>query len=477
MPRRVNSTIAEVFDTVSHMKRIAPIAVMLVASLSQHALAQDDPGFGADGTVAEAVDRYERMHQKPTGLFVTYEEGQQAGVSEQLMPNATDRYPVVDHAVNTVPIFASDPAQPIQDIFDAIRKDLTNQACLSFTPMAAWTYQNASEVVDGAPHAKSILWQAIAMGLTLWHKDGDYGQVIFVLQNNVGMGTPLQPYMGPGVGDPSVVNNILVGPKLTTNLYWQQSFYQDTIRLRVGKISDTAFFDRNAVAYDPIGTFMALDFNQSLTNPFPYRGFGGVLAVDIGDDLTVRGGTMNSASTGTTNGFDGLGWAHLLTMVEGDLRIFPEVAGKIREGHVRVMAWYNAIPDPTGPGNIGGMGFTLNMDQAIADHATAFLRVGWGQNDVTVSNFAISTGFGVTAPFGLKSCQTGIAVEYAKITQLGRQTSGLAITPGDHYMLEWYWRVQMTKSTNTGPIIQVVRDLGAGIDHSLILGWRTTIEF
>ncbi|MBT7351306.1 MAG: hypothetical protein HN811_02495, partial [Phycisphaerae bacterium] len=326
-------------------------------------------------------------------------------------------------------------------------------------------------------HAKSILWEAVSMGLTLWHKDGDYGQVIFVLQNNVGVGTPLQPYMGSGVGDPSVVNNILVGPDLTTNLYWQQSFNQDTIRLRVGKISGTAYFDRNAVAYDPISGFMALDFNQSLTDPFPSRGFGGVLSVDFGDDFTLRGGTMNSASTGATKGFDGLGWAHLLTMLEGDQRIYPEIGGKIREGHLRLMAWYNAIPNPMGAGNIGGMGLTFNMDQAIADHATAFVRAGWGQNDVTVSNFAVSAGLAMTEPFGLKSCQTGIALEYAKITALGRQSANLAISPGEHYMLEWYWRVQMTKSTHTGPVIQVVRDVEAGISGSVILGWRTTIMF
>lgn len=475
--RSYKCTIAEVFDTVEPMKHIVVIAVSLVVSVSQHATAQDDPGFGASGSTAESIERSEHIHQKPTGLFVTYEDGQKPGAEGQLMPTPTDRYPVVDQPVSTVPLFSEDPAKPIQDAFELIRKNLAEQASLSFSPMAAWTFQNASEVVDGAPHARSTLWQAISMGLTLWDKDGDYGQVIFVLQNNIGFGTPLEPFMAAGVGDPSAVNNILVGPDLTTNLYWQQSFNEDAVRLRVGKISDSAFFDRNAVAYDPIDGFMALDFNQSLTNPFPSRGFGGVLSADIGDEFTVRGGTMNSASTGTTKGFDGLGWAHLLTMVEGDLRVYPKISGKIREGHIRLMAWYNAIPNPTGTGNIGGMGLTLNMDQDIADHATAFLRVGWGQNDVTVSNFAISTGLAITAPFTLKSSQTGIAVEYAKITQLGRQSASLAIPAGDHYMLEWYWRVQMTDSTNTGPVIQVVRDVDAGIDHSVIFGWRTSIMF
>jgi hypothetical protein len=453
------------------------LAGVLAGSMAASVSGQDTPGFGASGGAAEALQHIEDVESGPTGFFMDFEEAESKGVPERNVPGAKGRYPIVDHPVELPPLFSPDPAKPLQDLFDAIRKELLERASLTFEPMAAWTYQHASKVVDGAPHAKSLLWEAFSTSWTLWHKDGDYGQVIFVLQNNVGVGTPLLPFMGPGVGDPTVVNNILVGPDLTTDLYWQQSLLQNAIRFRVGKISDSTFFDRNAVAYDPIEGFMSLDFNQSLTNPFPSRGFGAVLSGDLTDNFTLRGGTLNSASAGATSGFDGLAISHLFSILEGDLRIFPEIGGTQREGHIRLMAWYNAIPNPTGVGNTGGAGVTLNMDQGIADHATAFMRVGWGQNDVTVSNFAVSAGFAVSEPFGLKSCQTGIALEYAKITQLGRQIAGLLVPPGEHYMLEWFWRVQMTKSTSSGPVIQVVRDAVAGIDTSVIWGWRTTISF
>ncbi|MCP4838368.1 MAG: carbohydrate porin [Planctomycetes bacterium] len=475
------------------------IAVLTMTSM---VVAQSDPGMGADDPAAIAVERMRIMNTPPTGLLMS-----ESDVHEQLsgnrFPAPTGRFPVVDQPYHQVPLFDTDPAQPISDIIAELRKKLTDPVSFEWQPMAAWTYQHATKVKPGAPHAKSLLWEAVSATLTLWENSGDYGQVSFLLQNNVGVGTPLKPYLGPQVGNPGGINNILVAPGAVVSLYWQQSFFDDTVRWRIGKISDASFFDRNVVAYNPIKGFMALDFNQSLTNPFPARGVGTTLSVDLSDNTTLRAGTLNSASTGLTSGFDGLALSHLFTICELDMRIFPEINGRPREGHLRFMGWYNAIKNPFGEGNIGGPGATFNMDQSVADHVAVFARIGWGSQDVTVSNFAASCGVAITAPFGLASSQTGIAIEYAHITPAGRARAGffestpgmLSATPsgvqglgstafagdplpgGEQLMLEWYWRVRMTESTNTGPVIQVVRDPGVGIDTSVIWGWRTTITF
>ncbi len=456
-----------------------------------------DPGYGADRPAAETIAHIENVNAEPSGLFCgaaygrhpktpmpdprgmyPVSHGSTEGLRFWQWPNPRDLYPAIEQAIVLVPLLSPDPLHPLSDAFNAIRKSITDPVSFVFDPAAAWTYQHATKVVDGSPHAKSILWEAISSRLTLWHDQGDYGQVICVLQNNVGIGTPLEPYLGPSVGDPTAINNVLVSPHLTTNLYWQQSFNQNTVRLRVGKISDSGFFDRNLVAYDPMSQFMSLDFNQSITNPFPPRGFGGVLSADLSRNFTLRAGTLNSASTGSTSGFDGLAWNHLFTIVEGDLRVFPTIGGQQREGHIRLMGWHNSAPMGINQETIGGPGVTLNIDQSMADHVSAFMRVGWGQQDVTVSNFAVSAGFSIVQPFGIKSSHTGIAIEYAKITQNGRDAASLNnASPGEHYMLEWYWLTHVSNSVNTGPVIQVVRDRGAGIDTSIIWGWRTTIGF
>jgi carbohydrate-selective porin OprB len=480
--------------------RTAFVSLLLSTTMAS---AQGTPGMGANDSAYEAEMRLQRMTGPPGGLLMKSGETEKLGIWGARFPTPTGRFPVVDHPVHLDPLFETDPAQPIADVIGELRKQISDPLSLTWEPMAVWTYQHSTKVKPGAPHAKSLLWTAVSSTWTLWQDHGDYGQISCLLQNNVGVGTPLEPYMGPGVGNPTIVNNILVGPGASVQLYWQQSFLEDSVRLRIGKISDASFFDANAVAYDPVTGFMALDFNQSLTNPFPSRGAGMTLSADLGDNATIRAGTLNSASAGDTSGFDGLALAHLFTICELDIRIFPEVNGTQREGHLRFMGWYNAIENPMGGGNIGGPGVTFNMDLAVADHATAFCRVGWGSQDVTVSNFAVSCGIGVSHPFGLKSCQTGIAFEYAHITPFGRAAAGFyepgatgsTASPGGVYglgslqalgdplpggeqlMLEWYWRVRMTESTNTGPVVQVVRDPGVGIDTAVIWGWRTSISF
>ncbi len=455
-----------------------------VLALTSTALGQGSPGMGADDPAYVAEERAHRMVDPPGGLLMQDYQMEKLGISSQRFPSPTGRFPVVDHPVHLDPLFTADPGAPIGDVITELRKKISDPLSLSWEPMATWTYQHASKVRPGAPHAKSLLWTAVVSTWTLWQDHGDYGQISCLLQNNVGVGTPLEPYMGPGVGNPTIVNNILVGPGASVQLYWQQSFLEDKVRWRIGKISDASFFDRNAVAYDPVSGFMALDFNQSLTNPFPSRGAGMTLSTDLGDNATIRAGTLNSESAGDTSGFDGLALSHLFTICELDLRMFPEINGRQREGHLRFMGWYNAIENPLGEGNIGAPGVTFNMDQAVADHATVFARVGWGSQDVTVSNFAVSCGFAVSHPFGLRSSATGIAFEYAKITPYGRASAGIfepgTSTPlpgGEQLMLEWYWRVRATKSTDTGPVIQVVRDPGVGIDTSVIWGWRTSVSF
>jgi len=483
--------------------RFLAVSVLVTTSM---AAGQGSPGMGANDSAYDAEQRLKRMTDPPGGLLMQSWEMEKLGISGNRFPNPAGRFPVVDHPVHLEALFDTDPAQPIADVIGELRKKISDPLSLTWQPMAAWTYQHSTKVKPGAPHAKSLLWQAVASTWTLWQNHGDYGQISCLLQNNVGVGTPLEPYMGPSVGNPTIVNNILVGPGASVQLYWQQSFFEDKVRWRIGKISDASFFDANAVAYDPITGFMALDFNQSLTNPFPSRGAGMTLSTDFGDNMTVRAGTLNSASAGDTIGFDGLAWAHLFTICELDIRIFPEIGGTQREGHLRFMGWYNAIENPLGNGNIGGPGVTFNMDQAIADHATVFCRVGWGSQDVTVSNFAVSCGIGISHPFGLESCQTGIAFEYAHITPYGRAAAGFyepgappntalpggiygvgylgalgaagdPMPGGEQLMLEWYWRVRATESTDTGPVIQVVRDPGVGIDTAVIWGWRTSISF
>ncbi|MDG2477858.1 MAG: carbohydrate porin [Phycisphaerales bacterium] len=371
-----------------------------------------------------------------------------------------------------------DPFGPVDEMLTELRKEWLNPIALTFNPSAGVTYQHATKVRDGYPHGRSYLWYGWSGDLTLWDDDQGLGQMVYNAAGNTGLGTSTEPYMGVAVGNPDYSNNILVANRIGLYmLYWQQAMFDHKVRFRVGKFEDQVFFDNNTIAYDPVSGFLAENFNEQIVMPFPNYAFGVNLEWDVADDLILRAGTLNSNNTGNNSGFQGLSWNNLFTTAEADLTIRVPFNGRDRVGHWRLTGWWNSTPDPLGPGQVEGGGICVNMDQEISDVSSVFMRLGWGENQATRSNFAVSTGIAFNHPFGLKGHHTGIAFEYAKITAYGRAEVGLPTRPGEQYMAEWYWRVKVSESFNIGPVVQAVRDVTAGIDTSIIWGVRSSWSF
>lgn len=393
-------------------------------------------------------------------------------------PKPVAPHPACRSVVRSGDHLESDPFAPLNDLVASLRAKVLDPIDLTFQPYAGWTYQHATKVRPNYPSARSALWYGWAGHWRLWQDQADYGQIVYEAGGNTGLGDSTYPYLGEALGNPDYINNILVADRMALwMLYWQQTFFDKSLTVSVGKYEDQIFFDQNTIAYNPVTGFLAENFNEQIVMPFPNYAFGGNMEWKITDDVTLRGGVMNANSAGNTKGFDGLAANQLFTTAELDLTVHPEINGAARLGHWRITPWYNSMENPAGPGQANGWGICLNMDQRVADNVSIFGRLGWGENDATRSNFAVSTGFAVNEPFGLRHHHMGLAFEYAKITQIGRAEVGLPLVPGEQYLLEWYWRVELTNSFDAGPVIQVLRDRGAGVDTSVIWGFRTSWSY
>jgi hypothetical protein len=360
-------------------------------------------------------------------------------------------------------------AQPVDDHeFHIRRVGHDHRTHLSFEPLVTWTYQHATKVIDGAPHAKAVGYYDIAGAWTAWNNDEGLGQVVYQIQGNFAGGTPFEPFMASSVGNPMAMNNILTSESLAlTDVYWQQTFSDHDVRFRIGKLHVATFFDKNAIANDPVSHFMAGNFTQSITTPMPDHGFGANIAWDVNEVSVLRFGTANSEPRGIhASGFGGTSWEHLFNSAELDVTAKPIIREKEREGHYRFMLWNNGISDPNSGGNIDGWGGLFNFDQVISDAVTVFGRVGWGDADVTLSEFSLSCGFQINKPFGCKNSSTGFAYQYAELSSGGDQTIG-----------EWFYRTkwQDDSSLYIGPVIQYYED--ESLNGSVIWGFRTSYSF
>ncbi len=277
------------------------------------------------------------------------------------------------------------------------------------------------------------------------------------------------------LGNPMANNNIIISKDFGLYmLYWQQSFMDDKLRARAGKMEFQAFFDRNAIAYDPVGGFLAQNFNQSSAIPFPDYGFAGIVAYDFDSNFTARIGVQNSMSSGITTGFDGMSAHNLFSILELDWRVWEPWGEDKREGHRRLMIWHTGIDDPfSAGGELSGWGVAFNMDQSISNDAAVFCRIGWGQEAVTPMRVAISGGFAVESV--LPHVDMGVAGGWGEVTRLGRSDLADPSTPvGDQWLFEWYANMHVTPTLHMGPVVQVVLDKAADVDASIVYGWRAS---
>ncbi|MAT81267.1 MAG: hypothetical protein CMJ29_06425 [Phycisphaerae bacterium] len=379
------------------------------------------------------------------------------------------------------PLFDFNPFDPLNETILRLRRDLLDPLSISFEPAMAWTYQHATEVRPGYQHARSVLWFGVNGAFILWDDKDDSGRVVYNIQSQQGAFTPTKPYLGTAVGSPLILNNILVSSDFNLYmLYWAQQLFDKKVTVVVGKFENQVFFDANAIAYNPLTQFMYEGFNESITNPFPGYGFGAMVEWSVTDDWTLRAATSNSETTGKSTGFEYLSSDHLFSIVESTFDVELHYGDRVNEGHYRFMFWYNSIGDTgTGknPWDASGWGATFNMDQQIWDGLGVFCRVGWGENDVTSSNFAVSAGFSIENFLGRQGDAIGFAGSWAKITQLGRYQANLPLIAGDETVFELYWRTNVTDSVQVSPVLQYVHDSGAGIDGSWVWGVRSVWSF
>tara|TARA_B100001059_G_scaffold115631_3_gene115937 strand:+ start:2119 stop:3750 length:1632 start_codon:yes stop_codon:yes gene_type:complete len=388
------------------------------------------------------------------------------------------------------PLFDFSPFSPLNTAVEEFREQVLTPLSMTFDPAMAWTYQHATNVRDGYQNARSSLWFGIDGSVVLYDDPDVSSRIVYNMQSAVGAFTPVRPYIGNAVGSPILANNILVSSDFNLYmLYWKQELFDKKVRVMVGKFEDQVFFDANAIAYNPLSQFMYEGFNESITNPFPGYGFGAVVQWKLSDAWDFRVGTINSEATGKSTGFEYLSADHLFSIFQATYKSEFTWGDRIHEGHYRAMVWYNSIGKTSSgknPWDASGWGLTFNMDQEIWRSLGAFCRVGWGENDVTTSNFAVSAGFSIENFLGRQGDAIGFGASWSKITELGRFQAGYAAVPGgpgefvptgNQTFMELYWRVNVTDTVQVSPVLQYITDSASGVGKSWIWGIRSVWSF
>lgn len=151
-------------------------------------------------------------------------------------------------------------------------------------------YQTASKSLGSDQASGGIIrfygsWELVGRDME------DKGTLVFKVENRHKLGTDIVPQeLGPTTGYAGLTSVVYSDSgSLLTNLYWQQSFRNNTISFVAGLVDATDYLNLYGLV-NPWSDFNNLSFSTDPTIPVPNQGLGMALKIMMTDHLYLLGG-------------------------------------------------------------------------------------------------------------------------------------------------------------------------------------------
>lgn len=259
--------------------------------------------------------------------------------------------------------------------------------------------------------------------------------------------------------------------------YYEGSYYDGLLGVRVGKLDVHSCHDENAFANDETDQFLTGMFTRYAGSIFPeldsYYAPGILLTVSPMAmlDITIVG------ANGNDSGFEDV-FSNAYTA--GQVNIKPNIFGK--EGNYRFYAVYDARNNYTeiDSGNMTeNTGFGVSLDQKISEGVGLFARYALQDDNIdeNIVKSAISGGLSFNGMMWNRADDV-IGIAYG-ILNVNDKSSGVVAAPDDESHLELYYKMGFSEHFTLTPDLQVVTNAGgdASQDTITVYGVRGQINF
>jgi porin len=228
-----------------------------------------------------------------------------------------------------------------------------------------------------------------------------------------------------------------------TQLYWEQGSREDRLVSRLGKMDPESIYDRSRYV-SANEAFLNQAFSTTLAMPVPNTGLGAALAISPISKTYILGGVHDA--NGDKTSFGDIDKGELFTAIE--FGVAPG-HGKPGAGLYHVTLWHSDAREVADIPSGRGIALTLQQEIGPYGRIVPFFRYSYGEGGATPVRQAIATGVGFEEPFGQNNDLIGIGLSWG-------QPSDRALR--DQYVLEAFYRFQVTPYTNLAPDIQVTFD-------------------
>ncbi|MEO1129522.1 MAG: carbohydrate porin [Planctomycetota bacterium] len=228
-----------------------------------------------------------------------------------------------------------------------------------------------------------------------------------------------------------------------SDLWWEQRFANEKIRVRFGGIGMRSFFDLHRFKSQNL-YFQGVAFSDSPTIAFPGSGLGAVFEFTPANDFHFVLGFADA--NGNTDVFDSFSSVfdnnEFFTAFEIDYS--PSGEG-VRESKYSLTLWHTDAREERG--RPSGRGVSLLTEQQIVDDLYVFARYGYGDGADRPVEHLVSAGFGTQRAFGLGDDALGLALSWARPPDTSLR---------DQWGAELFYRAQLTTRLQLSPGVQMI---------------------
>jgi Carbohydrate-selective porin, OprB family len=266
------------------------------------------------------------------------------------------------------------------------------------------------------------------------------------------------------LGLTSTINDSTDDVNLFRLVGWRQPFANEKVELFVGQFLLRDIYDFGDYASDDTRNFISqiMSANPSATLPAP--GLGAAVKFSFSDQWSIGGGFSDAnAVPGDLLDFDSFSKGDYAKM--GYLNYRPKIPG-FGEGNYQLNVYSVDATDNAGSSH----GVSLILEQDISDDYAAFIkynRAGGRRADVKQS---FAAAFVLNGVHVWKDDLLGIGAGWGEPTDSELRTE---------YIIEAFWRMQVTPSVQIAPDIQIWFNPSRAPDTAIeaVFSLRTTIDF
>ena len=355
-------------------------------------------------------------------------------------------------------LFPVGPLDPLhrqwEDATRQIEQSLGLELGLNYTVL----YQNADASLPGRPSGAAVGDLDFFGRWNLVNRNGPWpGAVVFFTENRHRF-TDIPPSaLGRAIGSLwGTTNAFSEQDYALTQLYWEQGSQEDRVVSRLGKIDPQAIYDQSRFI-STNEAFINQAFSTTLAMPLPTTGLGAALAVSPFTNTYVVGGVHDA--NGDRTSFGDIDRGELFAAAE--FGVAPG-HGKPGAGLYHVTFWHSDAREVAGTPSGRGFALTLQQEFGPGGNFVPFFRYSYGDGGATPVRQAIATRDGIEQPFGQNNDLIGLGFSWGQPADTSLR---------DQYVLEAFYRFQVTPHTNLTPDLQVILDPSENLaEETIVVG-------